>query len=248
MLRRRKSKPTIEHGHTPEEIRERLAAGTRAIYLRDWVYGGIDGTVTTFAVVAGAIGADLSIRVVIILGVANLLADGFSMAAANYSGAAAEADNIERLRQMEERHIDQDPDGEREEIRQIFAAKGFHGETLETVVKTITSSRNAWVDTMLLEEHGVMTTNHSPFIAALYTFVSFALCGLVPLLPYVLGVQAGLALATVLSSVVFFAIGSAKSRWSHESWLVSGAKTLAIGLIAAAIAYGTGYVLKHIIG
>lgn len=239
--------PILEHSHKPADIKQRLEAGTRALYLRDWIYGGIDGTVTTFAVVAGAIGADLSARVVIILGVANLLADGFSMAAANYSGASAEAENIERLRRMEERHIQQEPDGEREEIRQIFAAKGFEGDTLETIVTTITSSRTAWIDTMLLEEHGVMANNHSPMIAAAYTFAAFALCGLVPLLPYLFGHEAGLAVATLLSCMVFFAIGSAKSRWSHESWYVSGSKTLAIGLAAAAIAYGAGYLLKHII-
>lgn len=237
----------LEHGHSTGEIKARLEQGSRSLYLRDWVYGGIDGTVTTFAVVAGAIGADLSTRVVIILGAANLLADGFSMAAANYSGARAEADNIERLRRMEERHIDRIPDGEREEIRQIFAAKGFAGKTLDNIVAHVTSDRTMWVDTMLQEEHGVAVTKHSPLIAGLYTFFAFALCGIVPLLPYVLGYPAGLEIATILSSCVFFAIGSLKSKWSHETWYFSGIKTLMIGLVAAGLAYGIGYWLKQIV-
>ncbi|MGV1015589.1 MAG: VIT1/CCC1 transporter family protein, partial [Methyloceanibacter sp.] len=72
----------LEHGHHPREIAKRLKTGPKASYLRDWVYGGIDGTVTTFAIMAGVVGASLSAGVVLILGVANLLADGFSMAAA----------------------------------------------------------------------------------------------------------------------------------------------------------------------
>ena len=73
--------PQLEHSHTPREIARRLHHGPQVSYLRDWVYGGIDGTVTTFAVMAGVVGANLSATVVVILGLANLLADGFSMAA-----------------------------------------------------------------------------------------------------------------------------------------------------------------------
>ena len=73
----------LEHSHQPEDIASRLASGPTASYLRDWIYGGIDGAVTTFAIVAGSVGANLSAKIILILGMANLLADGFSMAAAN---------------------------------------------------------------------------------------------------------------------------------------------------------------------
>ena len=89
----------LEHDHSPQAIRARLAKGTRPNYLRDWVYGGIDGAVTTFAIVAGVAGAQLSTKIVVILGMANLLADGFSMAASNYSGTKTEVDDLERLRE-----------------------------------------------------------------------------------------------------------------------------------------------------
>ena len=237
----------LEHGHTISEIQARLADGSRLIYLRDWIYGGIDGTVTTFAIVAGAVGAELPAKAVIILGAANVLADGFSMAAANYSGARAEADNVERLRRMEERHIDQAPDGEREEIRQIFANKGLSGTTLETVVQTISSQRQLWIDTMLKEEHGVSVSRHSPIKAAACTFIAFVLCGMVPLLPYIFGLQASLTMATAFSAVVFFMIGSVKAKWSVQSWYLSGLSTLGIGMAAASIAYVVGHLLKTLL-
>ena len=110
------------------------ASGPDESYLRDWVYGGIDGAVTTFAVAAGVAGANLSPQIVLILGFANLVADGFSMAVANYSGTKAEREQYERLIAIEHKHIAAIPEGEREEIRQIFAKKGFQGEDLERAV------------------------------------------------------------------------------------------------------------------
>ena len=117
----------LEHGHSREEIRQRLGSRPSESYLRDWVYGGIDGAVTTFAVAAGVAGANLSPGIVLILGFANLLADGFSMAVANYSGTKTEQEQYERLIAIENKHIDTVPDGEREEIRQIFGEEGLPG-------------------------------------------------------------------------------------------------------------------------
>ena len=108
-------------------------------YLRDWIYGGIDGAVTTLAIVAGVAGADLAATVVLVLGFANLMADGLAMAASNYSGTKAERDDYVRVLGIERKHIAMAPDGEREEIRQIFAAKGFAGDDLERIVTVISS-------------------------------------------------------------------------------------------------------------
>jgi VIT1/CCC1 family predicted Fe2+/Mn2+ transporter len=238
---------SIEHGHSSAEIAARLADGPKANYLRDWVYGGIDGAVTTFAIVAGVVGADLSARIVLILGVANLLADGFSMAAGNYSATKAERDDHERLRRMEERHIRLAPEGEREEIRQLFQAKGFEGADLERAVDVITSSTTRWVDMMMAEEHGVPPVTRSPVMAGLATFAAFLLCGLVPLLPFVAGVAADVTLSIVMTAMAFFAIGSLKSRWSTASWWWSGTETLSIGLAAAGVAYAVGVLLKSIV-
>src|SRR5918993_2054889 len=102
----------MEHEHTVEAIGERLAAGPRHNYLRDWIYGGIDGAVTTFAVVTGVVGANLSPAIILILGFANLVADGFSMAASNFLGTRAEHDDIKRIEKIEHRHIEFEPEGE----------------------------------------------------------------------------------------------------------------------------------------
>ena len=166
----------LEHGHHPGEIAERLEKGPKASYLRDLVYGGIDGTVTTFAIMAGVVGADLSAGVVIVLGIANLLADGFSMAAANYSSTKTEIEEYEQIRRMEERHVDLAPEGEREEIRQIFRAKGFEGEALDSAVEVITEHRELWIDTMMTEEHGMPPVNRSPVRARRSTPFSPSCC------------------------------------------------------------------------
>jgi VIT1/CCC1 family predicted Fe2+/Mn2+ transporter len=236
----------MEHEHTAEAIHERLARGPRHNYLRDWIYGGIDGSVTTFAVVSGVAGAQLSPWVILVMGFANLVADGFSMAASNFLGTKAEHDDLKRLEAIEYRHIAIAPEGEREEVRQILRNKGFSGEDLETQVDLITAQPERWVNTMLAEEYGLPPAVRSPWLAAITTFTAFLCCGLVPLIPYLTGADYPLSLSIAMTGVVFFAIGSIKSRWSTTSWWNSGFSTLAVGVIAAGLAYGAGMVLTYL--
>jgi vacuolar iron transporter family protein len=236
----------LEHSHSPEGIQERLARGPRTNYLRDWIYGGIDGTVTTFAIVAGVVGADLSIRVLLLLGFANLFADGFAMAASNYSGTKAEQDDYERVLNVERRHIALVPEGEREEVRQIFAAKGFAGGDLERVVAVITADPALWAATMAAEEYGMSQTFRSPNLAALSTFFAFLLCGCVPLVTYLL--PGRLLTCVVAVAVTFFGVGAVKSRWSSAGWLRSGTEVLLIGMSAAVLAFAVGFGLRAYFG
>ena len=229
----------FEHSHTSEAIRARLTQDPRVSYLRDWIYGGIDGVVTTLAVVAGVVGADLPSMVLLVLGVANLVADGFAMAAASYSGTQAERDDYDRLLAVERRHIAAVPDGEREEIRQIFAGKGFSGDELDMIVARITSDDALWAKTMVVEEYGLAPTPRSPALAALSTFAAFVLCGLVPLVTF-LG-AGGLIPCAIATGLVFFAIGAIKSRWSLTTWWRSGTATFLIGMSAAALAFLVGF-------
>lgn len=229
-----------EHGHHPDEIAARLAAPRRVGYLRDYVYGGIDGAVTTFAIVSGVAGAALSPKIIVALGIANVLADGFSMAAGNYSGTKAEKDNVARLEEVERRHIRETPEGEREEVRQILAAKGLVGTVLEDATDSLTADEETWVALMLTEEYGVAPVETSPLHAALATFVAFLGCGLVPLLPFLMALANPFLWSITATAFVFFAIGAIRSRWSLRAWWRTGAETLLIGGTAAGIAYGVG--------
>lgn len=235
----------LEHSHTQQAIKARLARGPHSNYLRDWIYGGIDGAVTTFAIIAGVAGADLAASVVLILGFANLLADGLAMAASNYSGTTAERDDYKRVLGIEQKHIALVPEGEREEIRQIFSTKGFSGDDLERIVSVITSDKALWVKTMAVEEYGLSPTPRSPALAALSTFAAFILCGLVPLAAFLLA--GGLMSCVVAAGATFFGVGAIKSRWSPTTWWRSGLETLLIGMSAAGVAFAVGYCLKALI-
>jgi len=235
----------MEHDHSSVAIERRLAAGPQHNYLRDWIYGGVDGSVTTFAVVTGVVGAQLSPWVILVMGFANLFADGFSMAASNFLGTRAEHDDLKRLEAIENRHIDLAPEGEREEVRQIYLNKGFAGEDLERVVELVTADRERWVKTMLTEEYGLPQEVRSPWRAAMSTFSAFLICGLIPLLPFLFGTERAVLLSVFLTGGVFFSIGSVRSRWSTSTWWYSGATTLLVGAAAAALAYGIGALLRY---
>lgn len=230
----------MEHGHSIVEIRERLSEKNTRSDLRDFVYGSIDGTITTFAIVAGVEGANLPTTIIIALGIANVLADGFSMAASNYSGTKAELDDMKRLRQIELKHTELNPEGEREEVRQILILKGLKGDVLEGAVDAITSQREKWIDLMMVEEYGVLPQNPEPFRAAIITFFAFVVCGMIPLLSYIIGFGSAFAMAMVATGVTFFVIGALKSRWSLQHWFWSGLETFVIGGIAASLAYFVG--------
>lgn len=243
----------LEHSHEPEEIARRVQGKTQHSYLRDFVYGAIDGTVTTFAVVSGVAGAGLDPQIVTILGMANLIGDGFSMAASNYLGTRTEEQLRDKARAMERKHIRFAADGEREEIRQIFANKGFAGDDLERAVEIITSDEERWVDTMLVDELGMSLESPSPFKAAFTTFAAFCIVGLLPLLPFIIGyiVNAGTAQLYIWSSLItamaFFLVGAAKSVFVEQKWYWSGLETLLIGGIAAILAYIVGLALGGLV-
>ncbi len=238
----------LQKSHTKEEIHKRLA-GTKRSYLGDFLLGAIDGTVTTFAIVSGVAGAGLVTSAALILGLANLLADGFSMAVSNFFRAKTEHDILKKARKEEELHIDRVPEGERLEIREIFAKKGFSGEELEKIVELITSKRHVWVETMLKEEHKLDVQPPEPVISGWVTFLGFVFAGSIPLLPLLFGFQIddSFFYCATAAGVTFMLIGWIRGRILDQSPLLSSLKTLIIGMGAAAIAYGIGYGAQQLI-
>jgi VIT1/CCC1 family predicted Fe2+/Mn2+ transporter len=149
---------------------------------------------------------------------------------------------------VEARHIEVDPEGEREEIRQLFAQKGFEGNDLNNIVRIITSDKQRWIQTMLIEEYGLAPEVRSAKTAAFVTFVAFVICGFIPMIPFIAGTISQFATASVLTGLVFFGIGSAKAKWSTSPWWRSGLETLLIGGFAALLAYMAGNLLKDLGG
>ena len=220
----------------------------------DFIYGSIDGAITTFAIVAGVIGASLSPGIILVLGFANLFADGFSMAAANFQASKARNEYIEMKRKQEEWEIDNLEDQEKQEIREIYDKKGFKDELLEEVVRIITSRRKVWVDTMMKEELGLIEDDKRPLDSSISTFVGFNLIGLIPLVPFMLFIALGIdpssdafTLSIIFVVSAFFLVGVIKGKIVKKSKIKSGFYTLIIGGIAAFVAYGIGYGLNSII-
>lgn len=235
--------------HTPEAIRARLGMPKPPSPLRDSVLGATDGCVTTFAVVAGAVGGGLSDAVVIILGFSNLLADGFSMAAGTFLGARALNEELEKARREERMHIERLPEGEKEEVRQIFAAKGFRGEVLEEIVSVISRDKRLWVDTMVAEELRLSPHRSSPRRAAWSVFGAFCLAGMAPLLPFLLpwlSSAQSFRISCLATAATFLLVGYAKGRIVRGSAWKSGLLTLLLGGSAALLAYGMGFALSRL--
>jgi VIT1/CCC1 family predicted Fe2+/Mn2+ transporter len=224
--------------------------GKLQTYLREFVYGGIDGAVTTFAVVAGGYGANLDTGILIILGFANLLADGFSMSVGAYLSAKSERDTYDKHEKIEYWEIEHLPEIERAEIEDIYRAKGFEGELLQQIVDHICSDKTLWVNEMMKDELGMMRDSKSPFKIGLATFASFLLVGLIPLTVYLWNFFNPSSIniffwTSVLTGLAFLLVGWLKSLVTQTSALRGIGETVLLGLLAAVVAYYVGDVLEQ---
>lgn len=213
-------------------------------YLRNMVYGANDGIVTTFAVVAGVAGANLSTKVILILGFANLVADGLSMALGNFLGTRSENQLKKEELKVEHWEIDHVPEEETKEIEQIYKAKGFKGEDLKRAVAVITSDKDLWAKEMMIHELGIIPgEEESPWKNGLATFVAFAIAGLLPLLPYVfdIAIKDNFTIAIIFTGVALFIAGALRTIFTKRNWLLAGLEMFAVGALAAGSAYGVGY-------
>jgi VIT1/CCC1 family predicted Fe2+/Mn2+ transporter len=169
----------IEAGH----------AGEAGKYVKSLVFGGLDGTITTFAVVAASKGGGLSTEVVLLMGFANLVADGISMGFGDYLSSKAELEYAKTEKKREKWELENYPEGEKREMIELYMARGVSEEDATMVIERLAKYKNFFLDLMMVEELGLMPPDEtdSPAKNGLVTFCAFALFGFVPLVPYVFG-------------------------------------------------------------
>lgn len=224
--------------------------GKLEAYLGEFVYGGMDGCVTTFAVVAGAVGAGLSSSIIIILGFANLLADGFAMSVGAYLSAKTEKDNFDKYRIRAARDMEPIHETEKQEIRRIYSEKGFKGQLLNQVVEVITEDKERWIDVKMKEGLQMSRPVKSPVWIGGITYVSFILIGLIPLIIFVIDYlnpleQDLFVTSSILTAGGFLIIGWLKAYVNQTRILKGMAETVGLGAIAAVVAYFVGDLLEQ---
>ena len=226
--------------------------GVGSAYLGNLVYGGLDGIITTFAVVSGVVGAELNASIILILGLANLLGDGFSMATGAYLSSKSEKEFYERERAREAWEVENFPDGERTELLDLYLKQGYPPEDADQMVAIKTRDPQRWVDAMMVEELGLLKETRNPLWEALTTFGAFCLAGAIPLLAYLAdwifawGLPQNTTFFTALglSALALFGLGAAKVLVTERNFWRSGLEMLVVGGLAAGVAYGVGFLLK----
>lgn len=241
---------------TNDLSKENLGAAEKGIrvedYLSEFVYGGIDGCVTTFAVVSGSVGAGLDSSIILILGFANLFADGFSMSIGAYLAAKTDNDKYNKYQRREYWEIENIPETEVEEVREIYRAKGFQGQLLDDVVRVITEDKDRWVSEMMVNELDLIKEKRSTRMIGSMTFLSFIVVGLIPLMVYLIDFIRPLDIdlfftASILTGGGFLMIGILKSHVTKASIVRSILETILLGATAALVAYYVGDLLEKLV-
>ena len=211
-------------------------------WLRDVILGGQDGLVNILGIILGVIAGGGSRAVLLAAGFAAAFTESISMGAVGYTSAVAERDYYQAERDRESAEIDTTPEAERQEIRDIYAAKGFAGDLLDRVVDTITANRQSWLSTMMDEElHLQPVQTPDIFRSAIVITIATLIGHLIPLLPFAwLPRTTALILAIVLSALVLFGVGVYSSVTLVGDWRKNGLKMVAIGLGAAAVGFLIG--------
>jgi VIT1/CCC1 family predicted Fe2+/Mn2+ transporter len=219
-----------------------FGVGGKSGAIRAAIFGINDGLVSNLSLIMGVTGASASNKVILLAGVAGLLAGAFSMGAGEYVSMRVQRELLERLLHLEAHELATEPEEEHRELREIYQAKGFPPELAEQAAKVIMQDPEVALETHAREELGLDPDElGSPWGAAMSSFATFSVGAAVPLLPFVFGSGTAATLAaTIASGVALFAVGSSMSLLTGRSWLLSGVRMLAVGAAAAAITYGVG--------
>jgi vacuolar iron transporter family protein len=238
---------TFDRGtKTPRIGREKHSTNNS---LRDVILGGQDGLVNMLGIALGVVAAGGSTHVLIITGLAAAITESISMGAVAYTSFGSDRDFYIAERAREQNEIEAQPDEEREEVREIYAVKGFKGQLLEDVVSTITSNRETWVSTMMDEElHLQPIAQQSLVQSAVIVTVATLIGHFIPIVPFMVVARTpAIVLAIALSAVTLFAVGVYSAKTLVGDWRKSGIQMVAIGLGAAALGFLIGR-LFHTVG
>jgi VIT1/CCC1 family predicted Fe2+/Mn2+ transporter len=211
-------------------------------WLRDVILGGQDGLVNILGIILGVIAGGGSNTVLLVTGFAAAITESISMGAVGYTSSVSERDYYEAERERESTEITQVPEVERQEVREIYATKGFTGELLDRVVETITANRDRWLETMMDEELHLQPVDRSVILrSAVVIFIATLIGHLIPLTPFLfLSRVPALVVAIVVSGLVLFGVGVYSAVTLVGDWRTSGLRMLVIGLGAAGIGFLVG--------
>jgi len=215
-------------------------------YLGEFVYGGIDGIVTTFAVVAASSAAGLENGVILILGFSNLIADAISMGVSAYLSERSEVDQYHKKRRHVVSLLGDQIDKAMKVIEKNLKKYGFKDGELDSATKTVASNKDRATEFIMKEEHSLAQEPENAALIGGITFTAFILIGVVPMLAYLTdfiidGSGEGLFFKTcILAGIAFAGIGWLKSRVSRSPIFTSILETLILGAIAAGAAYAVG--------
>ena len=222
-------------------------------YLAEFVYGGIDGIVTTFAVVSAVAGAGLEPGVVLILGFANLISDGLSMGISAYLAEKSDVDQYRKQRRAVVAGLESSIEKASKTVQKNLKKYGFKGKELDSATKQIAGSKNA-ADFIMKEEHGLAEEPEGATAVGFVTFLAFLIFGVVPLIVYLvdeifeIGIDSPFAITLGLAGLAFAFIGWLKSRVAKAPVVSSIAETLVLGLVASGASFYIGRWLETLVG
>lgn len=222
-------------------------------YLGEFVYGGIDGIVTTFAVVSAVAGAGLESSVVLILGFANLISDGLSMGISAYLAERSDVDQYRKTRRGVVSMLENNITKASKVVSKNLKKYGFKDKELVAATNQVAGSRNA-ADFIMKEEHALAEEPENAVGIGFVTFVAFMIVGIVPLAAYLadeifnLGLENPFAVTIILAAAAFAGVGYLKSRVAKAPVVSSVIETLVLGLVASGASYYIGKWLESIVG
>lgn len=226
-------------------------------FIKSMIFGGLDGILTSFAIVAGAAGGNLGIEAVLVLGFSNIFADAFSMGIGEYLSSKAHNEYVMRERAREAWELNNYREGEIKEMVDIYSDKGLSREDADLIVRTMAKYDSFFVDVMMVEELGLQVPDPQEDLIkeGVIMFLSFSGFGALPLLGYAvcpllfpnLPAHTLFLIACAVTAITLFLMGAVKARFTTRRWYVSALEMLVLGGCCAAVAYEIGSLVNALI-